>query len=83
MLLTGVVSGPSGDITIDTSEYSIGEHMLTVTATDSKGNSFSQVVTFTTAAGKLDFEEGFIALCHPFWIPSSTAVLSIILLHNF
>ena len=56
LLLTNCLTtypGPGGNITIDANEYSVGTHKLTVTATDSDGNSAAEVFTFTTAAGMI------------------------------
>ena len=53
LLTSGIVpfSGPSGTITLDANEYSVGAHILTVNATDTNGNSAVAVIAFTTAAG--------------------------------
>ena len=43
-----VPSGPNGDVLLSTDDYSIGDHNLTITATDFCGRMKTEVLTFTT-----------------------------------
>ena len=41
-------SGANGNVTLSTDDYSVGEHNLTVVATDQSGNNATDVIPFFT-----------------------------------